>query len=534
MGRLVPLLKVQLLGAFGIGRLLNERDPRSRRKLALAAAGVALLAALAAGYAWVLGGSLASVGVAGSLPAIAVVASGIGCAFSTLAKANGLLFGFKDFDLVVTMPVPLWAVAVSRTAPLYGMGLALSLLTGGPLMASWLVSTGAGAGETAAAALVLLLAPAFPVALAVVLSFCVAWAAARTPFANRMLGIAGVAVTAAIVVGVATAMGGMDPHRFDGPQSLTSLGVWAKDTLGTFWPPAAWASDAVGGDLTALALYAGVSAMAFATVTVALARLLVPLNAPLSGGARKGRRLQAKAGRTHRPLTALVAKELRLWVATPAYLMNTAVGPVLALTASIATAVASPQVLAGTVNVPGIDRAAITGLTAGAIPWVLALFMSMTSLTASSTSLEGAARWIAQTAPVPTPVLVGSKIVANLVVTVPTALVAGGIAAFTLAKGPLDAVLFVAAPVAGSLLSSCLGALFDARKPNFDWASVYEPVKRSASVAICVGLGFASVSAGGAATLCFGPAAGLAVAACLIAVAALAGKTAASIPLQDR
>ena len=122
MSSLGPLLRVQLLGAFGVGHLLNERDPKAKRKPALAAVGVALLALLAVGYAWMIGSQLAAVGAAGALPALAVAVSGIGCVFSTFVKANGLLFGFKDFDLVVTMPAPLWAVAVSRTAPLYGMG----------------------------------------------------------------------------------------------------------------------------------------------------------------------------------------------------------------------------------------------------------------------------------------------------------------------------------------------------------------------------------------------------------------------------
>ncbi|RGY30769.1 hypothetical protein DXA43_09610, partial [Collinsella sp. OF02-10] len=68
MSSLAPLLRVQMLGAFGIGRLLNEREPAARRRLVLGAAGVVLLAALAAGYAWAVGGSLAAAGASDALP----------------------------------------------------------------------------------------------------------------------------------------------------------------------------------------------------------------------------------------------------------------------------------------------------------------------------------------------------------------------------------------------------------------------------------------------------------------------------------
>ena len=363
MNSLAPLLKVQLLGAFGIGRLLNERDPKARRKLALAAVGVALLALLAVGYAWMIGSQLSAVGAANALPALAVAVSGVGCAFSTFVKANGLLFGFKDFDLVVTMPAPLWAVAVSRTAPLYGMGLALSALMGGPLMAAYLLAVGAGPADVAAAAIVLLLAPAIPVAVSVACSFVVAWAASRTAHASRALGIAGVAATVAIVVCVMAATGGVGSGDADDLRILASAGSLIEEAVVSFWPPAAWASAAMAGDAAALALYAAVSAATCAATVALLSRLLVPLNSLLaSGGARGSAKARAVSGAERAPLRAMVAKELRLWIATPIYLMNTAAGPALALVAAIAAAVAGPQILASAVNVPGADREALAGM----------------------------------------------------------------------------------------------------------------------------------------------------------------------------
>ena len=43
MASFAPLLRVQALGAFGVGRLMNERDPKARRRLVLAAVGIGLL-----------------------------------------------------------------------------------------------------------------------------------------------------------------------------------------------------------------------------------------------------------------------------------------------------------------------------------------------------------------------------------------------------------------------------------------------------------------------------------------------------------
>lgn len=533
MNSLRCLLRVQLLGAFGIGRLLNEREPKARRKLVMAAVGVALLALLAAGYAWAVGSVLAAVGAAGALPALAVAVSGAGCVFSTFAKANGLLFGFKDFDLVVTMPVPLWAVVVSRVAPLYGMGLVLSLLVGGPLMAVYVATVGAGPANVVVAVLVLALAPAVPVAASVALSFLAAWAVSHLPNANRALGVAGVVVAVAIVVAVTAASGWTDTQALGDMQALAAVGSRAEAAVAACWPPAAWASSALQGDAASLAQYAALSVVVCAVLVAVLSRFLIPLNSLLAaGGSRRAAR--AKAGTAHAPFAALVSKEIRLWVSTPVYLTNTAVGPVLALVAAIAAAVAGPQALASAVNVPGADRDLLMQLMAAEFPWVLAFCMAMTSLTSASMSLEGGARWIAQTAPVPASVLVGSKIAANAIVVVPTSLVAGAIAACSLAGGPLDVALMVVAPLAGGSLASCLGALLDARRPHFDWASAYEPVKRSANVVVCIGVGLVAVAAGAAVTLVLGSMAGLVAAAGIGAASFGIGSAALRVPMRDR
>ena len=538
MASLVPLLRVQALGAFGVGRLMNEHDPKARRRLVLAAVGVALLAVYVVAYMWVVGQAFVALGAADALPGLAVAAAGVGCVFSTFAKANGLLFGFRDFDLVVSMPAPLWAVVVSRVAPLYGMGLVCSLVLGAPLMAAYLPAVGVTPVGVTTALLVLLLAPALPVALALAASFCVAWAASRTPFADRALGIVGVLVTVAIVVGVTLATGGAGASGQGGLDALAPMGGQLRGAVSALWPPAAWAADAIGGSMPALALYAGASVAAGSAAVAVLTRSLVPMNSLLSaGGLRRASSVPTRTDAPRSPLAALVRKELRLWMGTPIYLMNTAPGPILALAAAIAVTVWGPGAIASAMDAPAADQGAVAALMAGVLPWVLAFCMAMTSLTASSTSLEGSARWIAQTAPAPSSMIVGAKTALNLLVTGPVSVLAGAIAAVGVARTPLDAILCVMAPLAAGALASCLGAFLDVRRPHYGWSSAYEPVKRSVSVGICVGAGFLATLAGAAATLLAGgagPAAGIAVALVVLAAAALAGRAAMRVPLQDQ
>lgn len=538
MASLALLLKVQALGAFGVGRLMNERDPRARGKLVLAAVGIALLVVYVVAYMWTVGQTFVALGAVEALPCLAVTTVGVGCVLSTFVKANGLLFRFKDFDLVISMPTPLWAVVVSRVAPLYGMGLACSLVLGAPLMAAYLPAVGVTPAGVMVSVLTLLLAPAVPLALALVVSFCVAWAASRMPFADRALGIVGVLATVALVVGVMLATGGTGMSGQGDLDALAAMGGQVRGVVSALWPPSAWAADAIGGSVPALALYAGASAASGIAAVAVLSRFLIPMNSLLSaGGSRKASSASMSVGAPRKPLVALVRKEFRLWLGTPIYLMNTAPGPILALAVAIAATVAGPDVIASSANIPGAGRDVIATLMAEVLSWALAFCMAMTSPAASSTSLEGSARWIAQTAPVPFSTIVGAKLALSLLITGPASVIAGAIVAVGVARTPLDAILCVIAPLATGTLSSCLGAFLDARRPHYDWSSEYEPVKRSANVAICIGVGFLATFAGFAATSLAGdagPAAGVAAALVVLAAAVLAARAAVRIPLQDR
>ena len=73
-----------------------------------------------AGYLYVLGLGLATLGFAKLVPLVAVlIASLAGVAF-TFAKANGVLFGYKDYDFIMSLPVKKTVIIASRVACIGG------------------------------------------------------------------------------------------------------------------------------------------------------------------------------------------------------------------------------------------------------------------------------------------------------------------------------------------------------------------------------------------------------------------------------
>lgn len=527
-GKLGCLLRVQALGLFGINRALHGGSRRDRMRVAAIAVGAVLLVGVCALYAFGMAFSLVQLGAGEAVPALAVAVGSLAGAALTFLKANGLLFGFRDFDLVMSLPVTRGQVVLSRVAPLYGMNLLLGAVLMVPMLAVYAGSAATGPLGWALSALAVLLAPLAPMAVAVGAAWVVAAVASRTRRGKIAMGALSLVLVALVVVGVVALSTGTGapagaPDGGDGLAgdlaAVAQIGQALSDTVAGTYPPAAWAARGlVQGDLGAFALFVAVSVVPAALVAGVLARWLLAVNSALEGGGGRAR-VAPTAWRARGAFAALVGKELRQLVNTPIYLTNVAVGPVLALALGVACLVLDPQgiagALGGSVNIPGegLD-AALAGLAASAsgagglmetvaalVPWALAFCLVIAPMSASSVSLEGAARWVMQTAPLDTRVVVRSKIAASLAVCAPLGLLGGVLAAVGLGAGPLQTAGLVLLPLAATGFAACLGAFADARRPRFDWTSEYEAVKRSFAVMATVLGGMAVVVAGAVLTI---------------------------------
>lgn len=540
MAKLACLLKVQALGMFDLNRIMRSSDARQRRRLGALAAASVILAAATVLYLAQTACLLADAGAGEALPALAVAGGSLAGIVVTFLKANGQLFGYRDFDAVMALPVPTWQVVLSRVIPLYGMNLLFASLLMAPLLATFLVRSGADAASWAQGIAAIALAPLAPMALAVILAYGAASLAARMRRAKLAMGLIGLALATALVAAVMIlSAGGPGP---DADAALTAEGMRnLGDSLaagaGALYPPALWAAAGIAaGDTARFACFAAVSAAPAALVTAAMARWYLPVNSLLAGGGQGRRAAKTIGGGRRSPFAAMVVKELRLLANTPIYLMNTAIGPLLAIGLGIACAVGGPSLLCAFTNLPAEVETALETASRAVLPWALFFCCAIAPTSASSLSLEGDARWIMQTAPVPARIIVGAKMAANALLCAPGALIGGGLTAYGMGARPIEAAALLCAPLAGTALSAALGAFLDARSPRYDWSSEYEVVKRSTAVLISVLCGMAVTVAGGFGAAAAGRHAAAATIGCTLligACAALIARKALRIDLRD-
>ena len=514
MRSFVLLLKIQLLGLFSINKTLHADPAKAKRTLAVAALVVIAVVLFAAMYSSGVAQALVQMGLPEAIPLVAVLVGAVAGAVAAFLKTNGVLFGFKDYDLVMSLPVPISSVVLSRIASLYAMSLLFGLLAMVPAFAVYAAHAGVTATGVVCMALSVVLAPLLPLAVAIVLAVLIAAVSARFKHANIVVIVLTLAATLAAVFGSLAFS-----SQADDMAAMTALGTQLTTQLASAFPPAMWAAAGiVEGDLVQFLAFAVVNLVAAGVVLTLVVRLFVPVNTLLMSSRPRGtfsfddKRASAKSST---PLRALVIKEARLLVATPIYLMNACIGYVLVFVAAVAVGTATGIM---SLDLLPPELAPFLGAIA---PWGLAFFCSISSTTAASVSLEGSARWLMLTAPVPASTVLGAKAAVNLLVGVPFLVLSALLIAVSLPLDALSIVALFAVPLAACLLATFLGLALDARRPRYDWTTVYEPVKRGMPVFVVVfaGMGFAFVGMA-AATLLGAPA------SLLIALVAGAGSLA--------
>ncbi len=532
MRAFILLLKVQLLGLFGINKALHADRARAKRTLALGALAVVGIVVLVAAYAASVAQTLVTVGLADAVPTAAVLVGALAGAVAAFLKANGVLFAFKDYDLVMSLPVPTATVVLSRIASLYAMSAAFGLLVMAPAFAVYAASPGVAVSVAGVAcmALSVVLAPLAPLAAAVVLAALIAAFSSRFRHANILvaaLSMAALLGFLALYYAVAFQSGG-------NAEQLAAIGAEQAALLAGVYPPAAWAAAGIAqGDLAAFAAFACVNVLAAAAVLALLVRLFKPVNALLMathargtfsfeggrgrGGKGAGGDRSGAGMRMRSPFRALVAKEARLLVATPIYLLNGCMGYVLLVVGAAALLAASAMGALPLSELPP-EYAPLIGRF---VPWVLAFCVGIMSTTVASVSLEGSARWIMLTAPVPARTVLAAKAALNLALALPAVAVGGVLVALAFPLDTASLAAVFAVPLALALFSTYVGLTLDALRPRYDWTTVYEPVKRGMPV-FAVAFGGMVIVVAGAAMAAVAGSVGSLVTAAAVAAASLA------------
>ena len=479
MKKVMRLLSVQLWAVLGdmlsLGRSRTKKPKLLYTGLLFF---VVVLSIVSFSYSMMIGFVLKMYQSLEYLPAMMMAVACVIIVMTTVFKVKGTVFGFRDYDLVMSLPVSTGEIIACRLIILYSFNFIFVLILLIPMMVAYGILAQPSVLFYLFCSITMFFLPLVPIVIASFLGTLIALAASKFRHQN-LLNILFSLGLIVIVVGLSFALGG------DGKQ-LADMGKTMINQVNSMYPLAPLFSKAVVDyDLFALVLFVGISILAFLLYTILVKIIFKKMNtAMLTGTAKANFKISELKTKTSSPWKALYMKELKRFFASPLYVLNTGIGVVLLTVGTIAMIFVDLGTLLG-------DPLAGSQLAAN-FPLAISFCVVMTCPSTSSISLEGRSWWIMKSLPVTSKQVYLSKVAVNCTIVAPAVLDAV-IIGCVLKLGMLETFLIVLVTIASSVFISFLGLLINLILPNFTWISEVVVIKQSAAMIVTIFSGFTYV-----------------------------------------
>lgn len=462
-----------------------------KRKKAVSGAGViALMAFLAlyisGVYSSLLLEVLAPLGMEEMVFIYMGIAALLGGLLYTTFAVKGVVFGGKDNDLLLSMPVSSTLLMVSRVSAIYLENLIFSVFMLVPAGVACAIFTENGVGHTllfwvrvliAAAAL-----PLLDTALSVALGALTAFLGHRFSKGKALGQNLFMGLFLALVFWFSFSLNGMINELAVNAAGVKSSLTWAL--------PLVWMADGILADWGLLLAFAACCIVPFGLMAVILGKVYRrAVTAFQSRSARSDYRLSAQKGAGQKK--ALLLKEAKRFFGTPGYFWNAGLGLILLLVMGVAALIKRGDLLALLSQMGG--QLPVLPLCGAAIGFCL----STCCITAPSVSLEGRCFWILRESPLTEGTLLWVKTGFQLLLSLPCTFLSS--VCLTAAFGlPFwqGAVLFGAMALF-AVGQACFGMLMGLAFPKLDAPNETVVIKQSMSVLLSMFIPMAVLAVAG-------------------------------------
>lgn len=489
MGSLYKIAKVGLINSIGIGKLFKRgtnEDPNKGLLVTIGVSiGILLVAMMPFIYATAMADVLTELNLLNLLLTSAIMISTMITFFTSVYKAQGVLFSAKDYEMLVSLPIKQSVILASKMIQLLILNYLLVGLVLIPTSIVYFTRVNLSPVFFAYLIVAVIFVPLIPIVLASIIAFILSYISSKLRYKNLFLILGSFGVTILIMVLSI---------------NIESIGEFATinsesiiEGVRKIYPPAIYFTSAlVTLDIVSLLKFIVTSVVPFAIFLFVFSKLYKDINSKL-GESFKSSNYKLTSLKTTSPIKALMRKEIKGYFSCPVYVLNTSLGVVLITIASIASLFFGEDIIAKVLDIPEA-KDMIPVLMIG----VLTLGVCMSCTTNSSISLEGKKLWILKSSPIDEMDIFKGKIAVNLLVLIPIILLNSFILLISLKMNLTNFIWMIIIPTLYAFVVSIGGILVNLYFPKLDWITEISVVKQSLSVIITIlgGLMLGGISLG--------------------------------------
>lgn len=399
--------------------------------------------------------------------------------FYNLFKVKNILFDFKDYDLLMSLPISRNTIIFSKLVSLYLLNLLYTFIIMIPSLVAY--NNYVSINFELLYGILLFIVPIIPLLVSLIIGIFLAYL--ESFFKNKNIGsyIMNLSLVF-LVLFLSLKIGKMETseiansslnliERIDNIYPLTSLFTNLLTNFHFF-------------DLFIFIVIPIILMMIF---TLIIDKFYITIRTRLLKTDIKSD-YQIKEYRSKKGLFSLYHKEIKRFFASPLYVINTIFGLILLSISILSIILFKDDRIANLMKIENLsDFLRIN------IFFIISLCCVLSSTTAPSISLEGKSLWIMKMIPQSVDNILLSKILVNLTFLVPAVLIFGTFFGIYLHFTLGEFILCYLMPLAYSIFIAMLGLLFNLMFPRFDYDNEIKVIKQSLATTLTIFAGLFSV-----------------------------------------
>lgn len=472
----IILLKTMLLSTSNINKIRYCDDSKKRNKAIGALVGMAFIYLMIIVYCLLISVGYGKMGIVNAIPAVCASMISIVAFIFTLFRTNGYLINFREYDMIMSLPFEVKNVVAVKFLYMYikntpwFLSISFAMLVGYAIYAKPLIIV------YLLWLLLSLFVPIIPMLVASFIGFIIARISAGFKKTNLIQTV----LMFAFVLFCFSIQFIINGITSENEINIVLNSILDKiNSLGDIYLPLKWFRNAIA-DLRVLdiILLVATSLLLFEVVFVIIGKSYRRINSAMKNHAAS-KSFEFKKTKSNSVVMAVAFKEFKRLTGSTVYMVNIAIGEVLALILGVAVLIVGfDKVIAVVTNGAPIK----TEIMYPAIPLIVYFLVGMVASTACSPSLEGKNYWIVKSLPIENKVLYQGKMLFNMFLTVPVAVFAIICLCISANVPAINYVIYIIETVALCGFSTTWGCVCGVKFMKLDWENEIEVIKQGAAV----------------------------------------------------
>lgn len=477
---LLPLIKLQLMDLLNINMLKHSKDENAKNSTLVYLSSIIIAAMIFALFSVAVSIYLANSKIEHTIPTYMLTTSSILIFLFTIFKTNGVLFGYKDYDILMSLPIETTALIFTRFFSMYILNLIFELIIVIPSSIIYVTYITNDLTFYLMMCVLIFIIPLIPMTLATAFGAIVTLISCKFKYKNFLNTILSVALIFAFIY-LAFFSSNFKFSNFQ------QIGTSISKELYKIYPISKLFTQAIcNNDSDYFLIFITLSVSWFYLFLKVLNIRYCKINTSLTT-IKSSSNYEVKKLKECNPFISLYKKEFTRYFSSYLYVLNTSFGLLALIVISFFIAFIN-------INLPEtfLNSELLKTLYYG-LPYFMSIIFVLSCTTSSALSLEGKHLWIIKSLPISNKLIFNSKIAVNLTLLITTTFISAFILCLKLEISTFQRLMLFIVPSIYSIFISILGMYMNYKFPNYKWSSEITVIKQGAPIVLTLVIGMLSI-----------------------------------------